>query len=75
LGKWERRGNLGSVALTKLSTGFSLTNATGAYSGSPYIRIRGYGPLAPGQSYTVFLEFAVSPTAIVQFTPVTYSGM
>ncbi len=64
-----------SVALTSLSTGFTLANATGTYNGSPYIQILPYGLLAPGQSYTTFLQFSVGPAAIVRFTPLTYSGL
>jgi hypothetical protein len=64
-----------SVVLTKLSAGFTLSNATGSYNGSPYIRILNYGVLSPGQSYTAFLQFSVGPTAVIQFTPATYVGL
>jgi hypothetical protein len=64
-----------SVALTSLSTGFTLENATGTYNGSPYIQLFNYGVLAPGASVTVFLQFSIGPTAIVRFTPAIYTGL
>lgn len=64
-----------SVVLTNLSPGFTLANATGTYNGSPYVQIQPDGLLAPGQSYTTVLQFSVGPTAVVRFTPVTYSGL
>lgn len=64
-----------SVVLTGLSPGFTLTNATWAYNGGPYIQVIQYGFLAPGNSYTAFLQFSVGPTAIIQFTPKIYAGL
>jgi hypothetical protein len=63
-----------SVALTSLSPGFTLLDATGTYNGSPDIRITS-AAMNPGASITVTLQFSVGATAIIKFTPVTYSGL
>lgn len=60
-----------SVALTNLTTGVTLTNATGTYNGAPSLSASTTG-LAAGASITVPLTFTNPSNAIINFTPVTF---
>ena len=62
------------LALTNLTAGVTLVNATGTFSGSPFVTVRGVATLAPGQSASVALELSDPSNAIINFTPVMYSG-
>lgn len=81
--------NIGSSAIngplqilfTGLPAGVTLANATGEFSGSPYLTITvagvapgGGGSLAPGQSATASVQFDDPLFAAIKFTPVLYSG-
>jgi hypothetical protein len=65
------------ILFTALTTGVTLANATGNFSGSPYLTIPtvgGIASLAPGQSATVNVQFDNPLFATINFTPVIYSG-
>jgi uncharacterized protein len=68
------------ILLTGLTAGVTLTNATGDFSGSPYLTINlpSVGPtggnVAPGQSVTVSVQFENPSFATINFTPLIYSG-
>jgi hypothetical protein len=59
------------VALTGLTTGVTLTNATTTYSGAPSVTASTTG-LAASASITVPLTFSNPANAIINFTPVMY---
>jgi hypothetical protein len=59
------------MALSNLTTGVSLTNATGTYQSAPYVTVS-TTDLAPGASATVQLIFSNPANATLNFTPVTY---
>ena len=62
------------VVLTGLPSGITLTNATGAEGGSPYLTVSA-GALAPGASVTVPVTFLrASGMAGVSYTAHVYSG-
>ena len=46
-----------SLVLSSLSAGFTLNNASGTFSGSPYIRVTNYGVLSPGTRTRYFFSF------------------
>ena len=62
------------ILFTGLTAGVTLANATGNFSGSPYLTIPAVASLAPGQSATVSVHFANSSFGSINFTPVIYSG-
>jgi uncharacterized repeat protein (TIGR03803 family) len=61
------------VLFTVLTAGVTLANATGNFSGSPYLTIAA-ASLASGQSATVSVQFADPSFVPITFTPVIYSG-
>jgi hypothetical protein len=62
------------IVFTALPPGITLTNATGKFSGSPFMTVPNTASLASGQSATINVRFQASPTTKVTFTPVVYSG-
>jgi hypothetical protein len=62
------------LVLTSLTSGVTLANATGTFSGSPYLTVPSASVLTPGQSATVDLRFSDPSNAKINFTPVVYSG-
>jgi hypothetical protein len=52
----------------------TLVNATGNFSGTPYQTVSATGGLGPGQSVTVSVQFKAPLNAIVDATPIVYSG-
>jgi exopolysaccharide biosynthesis protein len=60
-----------NVALSNLTTGVTLTNAVGQYSGSPYVPVTTSG-LAAGASVTIPLSFSNPSNAKINFTPVEF---
>jgi len=63
-----------SILLTGLTTGVTVANATGTFSGSPYLTVPAVASLAPGQSATVGVQFDDPSFGTINFTPVVYSG-
>ena len=63
-----------SILLTGLTTGVTLANATGNFSGSPYLTVPAVASLAPGQSAAVGVQFDNPTFGTINFTPVIYSG-
>ena len=61
------------VLFTGLTAGVTLANATGDFSGSPYLTIA-VASLAAGQSATVSVQFNNPSFGMINFTPVIYSG-
>ena len=60
------------VLLTNLSAGVTLTNSAGTSSGSPYVATS--GPLAPGASVTLVVQFTATGNARIGYTSKVYSG-
>jgi uncharacterized repeat protein (TIGR03803 family) len=61
------------VLFTVLTAGVTLVNATGDFSGAPYLTITA-ASLAPGRSATVSVQFGNPSFGTINFTPVIYSG-
>jgi hypothetical protein len=51
-----------------------VANATGAFNGSSYLTVPSVASLAPGQSAAVTVQFKNPSNAVINFTPVVYSG-
>jgi hypothetical protein len=62
------------IVFSSLTSGVTLANATGSFGGWSYITVSGVGSLAPGQSATVAVDFKDPSMAMIDFTPMTYSG-
>ena len=69
------------MVFTGLPAGVTLANATGEFSGSPYLTITvasvspgGTASLMPGQSATASVQFDDPSFAAIKFTPLIYSG-
>jgi len=62
------------IVLNSLTSGVTLTNATGSFGGWPYITVPGVGSLASGQSATVNVRFKNPSNTMINFTPVAYAG-
>jgi hypothetical protein len=62
------------IVLTSLTTGVTLTNATGTFNGMPYLAVPAVPSLGPGQSATVGAQFKNPSNAVINFTAVVYSG-
>jgi hypothetical protein len=64
------------VVFTGLTSSVTLANATGNLSGtpSPYLTVPAVASLTPGQSVTVSVQFKNPSNAVINFTPVIYSG-
>jgi len=63
-----------SILFTGLTAGVTLANATGSYSGSPYLVVPSITNLGAGQSATVGVQFADPSFGAINFTSVIYSG-
>ncbi len=61
------------VLFSGLTAGVTLANATGSYSGTPYLTVS-TGALAPGQAVTVAVRFSNPSNARIGYTAKTYSG-
>jgi hypothetical protein len=57
-----------------LPSGVTLANATGSFSGSPYLMVPAVTTLAAGQSATVGVQFNDPSFAAINFTPAVYWG-
>jgi uncharacterized repeat protein (TIGR01451 family) len=62
------------IVFTLLPSGVTLSNATGSFSGSPFLTVPGAVSLAPGASVTVPVRFNDPSNTRITFTPVVYSG-
>jgi len=62
------------IVLNSLTSGVTLTNATGSFGGWQYVTVPGVGSLAPGQSATVNVEFKNPSNAAITLSPIPYSG-
>jgi hypothetical protein len=60
--------------LTRLTAGVTLANATGDFSGSPFLTVPAVASLAPGHSATVGVQFQDPSFGAINFTPLIYSG-
>jgi uncharacterized protein len=62
------------ILFTGLTAGVTLVNATGDFSGSPFLTVAAVASLASGQSATVSVQFQDPSFGTINFTPVIYSG-
>ena len=62
------------IVLESLTTGVSLSNATGNFGGWPYISIPSIVSLDPGQSATVSVRFSNPAMGFINTAPMVYSG-
>jgi hypothetical protein len=62
------------MVCTSLTAGVTLANATNTFAGIPYISVPAATSLSPGQSATVSVQFKNPANAVINFTPVIYSG-
>jgi hypothetical protein len=53
----------------------TLVNATGNLSGTPYLTVPAVASLAPGQSISASVQFKNPSNAVINATPVIYSGI
>jgi hypothetical protein len=63
------------VDLDSLTSGVTLSNATGTFGGWPYIVIPNTASLSPGQSASARVQFSNPGNAIINFVPMIYSGV
>lgn len=61
------------VVLTQLTPGVTMVNSSGMQGVSPFITVAA-GPLAPGASASVSIQFTNPSNGLINFTPLTYSG-
>lgn len=65
------------ILFSALTPGVTLADATGTFSGSPYLTVAfvgGSSGLAPGQSARVGVRFTNPSFSPIDFTPIVYSG-
>jgi hypothetical protein len=62
------------IVLDSLTSGVTLTNATGSFGGWPYITLPSVASLTPGQSASVNVQFRDPSNVTINFSPVPYSG-
>jgi hypothetical protein len=62
------------IVLDSLTTGVTLTNATGSFGGWSFVTVPAVGSLAPGHSASVNVQFMNPSNAIINFSPIIYSG-
>lgn len=62
------------IVLDSLTSGVSLTNASGSFGGWSYITVPSTASLVPGQSASVNVQFRNPSNVIINFSPVPYSG-
>lgn len=63
------------IVLTSLPSGVNLVNATGSYSGSPFITTGKSSTLFPGQTTVVSVQFKDPSNAMIHFVPQVYLGI
>lgn len=62
------------IVLDSLTPGVTLANATGTFGGWPYIAVSTVGSIAPGSSASVSVQFHNPANALINFSPLPYSG-
>jgi hypothetical protein len=62
------------IVLDSLTSGVTLTNATGSFGGWSYITVPTVASLTPGQSAIVNVQFRDPSNGAINFSPVPYSG-
>jgi hypothetical protein len=62
------------IVLMSLTPGVTLVNATGSFVGNAFITSPLLGTFGPGQSSVVAVQFRNPSNAVINFTPVIYSG-
>ncbi len=62
------------IVLVGLTGGATLTNATGAFAGAPFLIVPGTSTIVPGQTLAVPVRFSDPALAAIHFSPVAYSG-
>jgi hypothetical protein len=62
------------IVFASLPGGVTLVNATNAFNGMPYITVPAVGTLAPGQAFSINVQFKNPLNAKISFTPTIYSG-
>ena len=62
------------VIFMSLPTGVTVANSSGSFYGNPVITVPSITALGPGQSATVAVQFKNPSNAVINFTPVVYSG-
>ena len=60
------------IVFDSLTAGVTLTNATSTFGGWPYVSVP--ASLAPGQSASVNMQFRNASNAVINASPVIYSG-
>jgi uncharacterized membrane protein len=63
-----------SISFTGLPPGVTLVNATGEFSGAPYLTVFAVSGLATGQSANVTVQFKNPSYTTINLRPVVYSG-
>jgi hypothetical protein len=62
------------IVFDSLTTGVTLANATSSFGGWPFITVPAVGSLAPGQSASASVRFKNPSNALINVSPVIYSG-
>ncbi len=62
------------VLLVDLTQGATLTNATGSFSGAPFLTVPVVRSLPAGDSFTVPVRFTNPSMTAIRFSPATYTG-
>lgn len=62
------------IVLDSLTLGVTLTSATSNFGGWPFVTVPNVGTLAPGQSASVNVHFKNPSNAVINFSPLVYSG-
>ncbi|HEV2448594.1 MAG TPA: hypothetical protein VGS58_21825 [Candidatus Sulfopaludibacter sp.] len=62
------------VVVDTLTPGVTVNNASGTFGGWSYVTVPGVSSLAPGQSATATILFKNPTNAVINFSPVVYSG-
>ena len=62
------------IVLASLTSGVTLTNATGSFGGSPFLTVTDVSELSTGDSATVKMQFSNPSFGAISFVPTTYAG-
>jgi hypothetical protein len=62
------------IVLANLAPGVTVANATGIANGNPFLTIPASIGLPPGHSAAVNVQFSNPSNALINFTPVAYTG-
>jgi hypothetical protein len=62
------------IVFDSLTAGVTLKNATGTFGGWPFITAPAAGSLTPGQSASVNVQFTNPTNAVINASPLIYSG-